>query len=168
MKAFVCIVPLVPFELLASHLCIAGRSAWLLTSRVADECFDCVAELFFDYFSCATSCTRDSTSLFCTDCSFVYSNLHADIIRLREKIWHAFYLKAFDDYVFADLLEADFRSCATDGKLCAVRDHFECQAYGTGPACVPDTQMVAALSPPAAPSQALGETTGSASDLFGL
>ena len=123
-------------------------------------CLACAVELFLAYFECAVGCTRDSTSYACIDCSFTYADAYTELQLLREKLWETYFLRAIDDYVITDMLDANFRHCAANGTRCALRENFDCQFYGTGEACAPDDLLLmeGALenAPPAAPDAAGG------------
>jgi len=122
------------------------------------ECLACVGEQFFAYFDCAIGCLRDSVSISCVDCSFTYAELHRELLELRKKLWHAYFLGAFSglvadtDYVLRDLLDANVHWCADNGTRCATRANFDCQFYGTGGVeCKVPAAGGGDLAPPAAP-----------------
>lgn len=59
--------------------------------------------------------------------------MHTELIRLRLRLWEGYFLGAFEDYIVADVLEANFTSCALDGVTGCIRlDEYQKDALGIG------------------------------------
>ena len=93
-------------------------------------CLDCVVRGTEKYFTCALTCAIDRNNVECIDCSYTYDNSHLMLLRLRDRLWEAYFLHALDDYALDDMLNANFTTCATSGRRCLSMRRYEQLALG--------------------------------------
>ena len=48
---------------------------------------------------------------------------------MKQKVLEGYFFGAFDAYIYEDIIDADFRSCATEGTHCLEMKRFRCQAF---------------------------------------
>jgi len=104
---------------------------------LAYDCLYCAVERYDEYFRCAVSCQlldpdTGSVSNTALDCSYTYEDVHWLLPKLTERIWEAYMLGAVGPYVFSDILNANFTTCATMGEGCVSMTNFRRDAYGIG------------------------------------
>ena len=98
------------------------------------ECFDCVVRLYAQHFTCAVTCLTDPSHVECIDCSYTYDNSHQTLLELEHRLWEGYFLGALGDYAVADLLHANYTSCALSGERCLVMANYEVHVKGIGDA----------------------------------
>ena len=81
------------------------------------NCYKCIVKFYEHHFYCAVACLNERAGLQCTDCSHVYKNSFGLLMRLRDRMWEAYFLGALQDYAL-DMLAANFTTCAREGIGC--------------------------------------------------
>jgi len=95
-------------------------------------CLECVVRLFELYFTCAVTCTRDATDVDCIDCAYTFENSHMMLLKLRDRMWEAYFLNMLGEYAVEDMLTANFTSCAISGQQCLSMQNYNMHALGIG------------------------------------
>lgn len=124
------------YRFVTDHATIRANGGWTRSGHAGIcfeyECMPCVITQFQRYFDCAVQCSLSPDSIQCTDCSYMYDDSYEDLMTLRERLWEGYYLGAFGDYIVPDLLEANFTSCASEGKGCLSLTRYNMDVLGIG------------------------------------